>query len=155
MGELGLVGATAADSHPAALAGGHRRTVGQGHGGVAAVPADHQGTRLGSVLEAAGQQSGELLAQACTGCHNAEFTGGPIAGGPPDWAPSANLTPKGLAGWKYEDFEKVLREGKKPDGAGVKLPMTLAVNATKLMKEQDVKALWAYFQSLPPKERAE
>lgn len=95
---------------------------------------------------------GKHLAQACTGCHNGEFTGGPISGAPPDWAPAANLTQKGAGSWKYEDFEKVLRTGVKPDGTNVKVPMTLAVPATKEMKEEEVKALYAFFSSLPPKE---
>jgi mono/diheme cytochrome c family protein len=95
---------------------------------------------------------GKHLAQVCAGCHNPDFTGGPIAGAPPDWAPAGNLTQKGAGGWKYEAFEKLLRTGVKPDGTSVKVPMTIGVSATRLMKEEEVKALYAYFSSLPPKE---
>jgi cytochrome c5 len=96
---------------------------------------------------------GGHLAQACTGCHNHEFTGGPIVGGPPEWAPAANLTPgpDGLAGWKFETFERVLRTGVKHDGQHVKLPMTLMLEPGKAMRDEEVKAMWAFFQSLPPK----
>jgi cytochrome c5 len=96
---------------------------------------------------------GGHLAQTCAGCHNHEFTGGPIVGGPPEWAPAANLTPApdGLAGWTFEAFETVLRTGVKRDGQHVKLPMTLMLEPGKAMREEEIKAMWAFFQSLPPK----
>ena len=43
---------------------------------------------------------GAHLAGICTGCHRADLSGGPIAGGDPSWVPARNLTPHadGLAG---------------------------------------------------------
>lgn len=35
---------------------------------------------------------GRHLAQTCSGCHGAEFAGGKIVEGPPDWPPAANMT---------------------------------------------------------------
>jgi len=57
LGELVLVRASTTDPDSTALAGRDRRSVGQGRGGVAAVPPDVQGARLGAVLEAPGFQS--------------------------------------------------------------------------------------------------
>ncbi len=56
MGELRLVGPTATDPHATAFAAGHRCSIGQRHRGVAAVPADHQSARGGSIFEATRQQ---------------------------------------------------------------------------------------------------
>src|SRR6185369_10889758 len=53
LGELLLVGTSTTDPHPAALTGRNRCSVGQGRGGVATVPSDVEGARLGAVLEAA------------------------------------------------------------------------------------------------------
>lgn len=96
---------------------------------------------------------GKHLAQTCAGCHNAELTGGPIAGAPPDWAAAANLTPhaEGLAGWTYEQFQSAVVEGKKRDGSPVLLPMSLVPPLGKNMKPEELAAMWAYLQSLPPK----
>lgn len=94
---------------------------------------------------------GKHLAQACTGCHRADFTGGPVVGGPPEWAPASDITAKGLASYTAEDFEQVLRTGRKPDGSEVKLPMTLAVPAGKKMKDNEIAAMYAYLRTLGAK----
>lgn len=54
MRETGLVGAGPADAHSAVFTAGYRGAVGQCHGGVTAVPPDHDGVRGGSILKAAG-----------------------------------------------------------------------------------------------------
>lgn len=89
---------------------------------------------------------GKHLAQTCTGCHNMQFTGGKIDGGPPDWAPAANLT---ALPHTWEQFEQVMRTGTKRDGTSVKLPMTLIVPAAKAMSDKELRALFAYLQSTP------
>lgn len=89
---------------------------------------------------------GGHLAQACSGCHNRQLTGGPVPGAPPDWAPASDLTQ--LNGWTYEEFEKVLREGVRRDGAPVEPPMDRAVLATKNMTHEELSAIFAYLQSL-------
>jgi mono/diheme cytochrome c family protein len=95
---------------------------------------------------------GRHLAGVCVGCHSADFSGGPIAGGDPSWAPARNLTPHedGLAGWSYEDFETALREGRRPDGSALLAPMTLITPYSANMTDVEMQALWAYLQSLPP-----
>ncbi len=96
---------------------------------------------------------GAHLARVCTGCHRENFEGGRIAQGPPSWAPAKNLTPhaEGLAGWSYEQFEAVMREGRLPDGSSVKEPMTLLTPYGKRMTQTELRALFRYLTSLPPR----
>jgi hypothetical protein len=95
---------------------------------------------------------GRHLAGICTGCHRPNFEGGPIAAGPPDWLPAANLTPHadGLAGWTYEDFVRALREAKRPDGSDVRPPMALVRPYAMRMTDVELRAMWAYLETLPP-----
>lgn len=93
---------------------------------------------------------GKHLAQTCTGCHGANFAGGPIVGGPPDWPPARNLTPTGLAGWTYEDFARALKEGKSKNGVALLEPMASMPKFAKNMTETELQAMWAYIKDLPP-----
>ncbi len=93
---------------------------------------------------------GRHLAGICSGCHHADFRGGPIPAAPPEWPPSANLTPHadGLQGWTFEQFETSMREGLLPDGSEVRLPMSLITPYAQRMTDTEVRALWAYLSSL-------
>jgi mono/diheme cytochrome c family protein len=95
---------------------------------------------------------GMHLAATCMGCHGEDLSGGPIAGGDPSWPPASNLTrhPDGTAGWTYDQFAAVLRTGKKPDGTDVRAPMSQMVPYGQQMNDVEVRALWAYIQSVPP-----
>ncbi len=95
---------------------------------------------------------GDHLAQPCRGCHRSDMRGGPIAAGPPDWPPAANLTPhaEGLAGWSYEDFVRVMRTGTRPDGRKVRPPMTQVLSSTAQMSDLEIRALWTYLASIAP-----
>jgi mono/diheme cytochrome c family protein len=95
---------------------------------------------------------GAHLAQTCHGCHGSELAGGPIKGGDPSWPPAANLTQsdQGLKGWTYDDFLKVVKEGKRKDGGEVKEPMPWKMLGG--MTDEELKALWAYLQTVPAKE---
>ncbi|MGE0158529.1 MAG: c-type cytochrome [Gemmatimonadales bacterium] len=94
---------------------------------------------------------GKHLSGVCTGCHRANLSGGPIAGGDPSWPTAANLTPHadGLAAWSYEDFVRAMREAKKPDGSDLLQPMVSMTNFTRNMSETELQALWMYLGSLP------
>jgi cytochrome c553 len=98
---------------------------------------------------------GEHLAQTCVGCHRKDYSGGPIVGAPPDWAPAANLTPRpdGLGAWSYEDFERAVRQGKRPDGTELRAPMPW--QALSKMSDTEVRALYDYLQSVPVAETGE
>ena len=94
---------------------------------------------------------GRHLAGVCVGCHRQNLAGGPIVGGDPSWPEAANLTPHvdGLAGWTLADFRRVLVEARRPDGTGVRPPMSDIVPFAENMTDVEIEALWAYLQSLP------
>lgn len=99
--------------------------------------------------EAPNAEFGKHLAQVCTGCHLPSLAGGPIIGGPPDWPPAANLTPAGLVGWTYTDFERAMREGVRKDGTKLREPMALMPKYAKNMTDIEMQALWAYISTVP------
>jgi mono/diheme cytochrome c family protein len=96
---------------------------------------------------------GKHLASVCVGCHNAEFSGGPIVGGDPSWPPALNLTPHadGLAGWTFDDFKRAMLEGKRKNGQDLRLPMSTMKTYAQHLTDAEFKAMWGYFQSLPAK----
>jgi mono/diheme cytochrome c family protein len=96
---------------------------------------------------------GKHLAGVCTGCHHEDLAGGPIPGGPPDWAPARNLTPheQGIKGWTYEQFIAAMRQGVRPDGTVLKMSMSLMMPYAQKMTDTELQALWAYLSSLSPK----
>jgi mono/diheme cytochrome c family protein len=95
---------------------------------------------------------GQHLAGTCSGCHGANFAGGPIAGGDPSWPPAMNLTPHadGLAGWTFDEFETTLRSGNKPDGTPLRIPMANMVPYTRNMTDVELQALWMFLRQVPP-----
>lgn len=95
---------------------------------------------------------GKHLVQICSGCHSANLAGGPVPGGDPSWPPAKNLTPHadGLKGWAYEDFVTALREGKSKNGMTLRPPMANMVAYGKNITETELKAMWAYLQTIPP-----
>ena len=92
---------------------------------------------------------GEYLAIGCTGCHGPTLSGGKIPGGPPDWKPAANITPAGIGRYSETDFIRELREGKRPDGSDVAPLMPWRL--TKSMTDVELKAVYAYLGTVPPK----
>jgi cytochrome c5 len=95
---------------------------------------------------------GQHLAGVCRGCHRADLAGGPIVGGDPGWPPASNLTPhaSGLAGWTYQQFVVSMREGRRPDGTPLRVPMIEVLPYAQEMTEVELEALWTYLQSVPP-----
>lgn len=124
--------------------------------GADALPAfaiDHQKTHpIEPPVEAASVELGEHIAQVCRGCHGEHLSGGKIAGDP-NMPIVANLTPHetGLKGWTEADFFRALREGKRKDGTGI-LPQ-MPWKAYGQMNDVELKALWAYLQTVPPMAR--
>lgn len=94
---------------------------------------------------------GRHLAGVCTGCHGEGFAGGPVPGGDPSWPPAANLTPhpEGLGSWSYEDFAETMRNGIRPGGSALAVPMSAMIPYARNMTEVELLALWAYLRSLP------
>ena len=84
----------------------------------------------------------------CTGCHGPTLAGGPT--GEPGAPPAANLTPTGLGRWTEADFFTALRDGRRPGGAAIAEAMP--VRFTRLMTDDEIRAVWAYLQTVPARE---
>lgn len=99
-------------------------------------------------VAAANAQFGEYVARsACSGCHGAEFRGGPIPGGPPNWPPASSLRLGGNPAWSLDGFDRAVRQGVSPiDSRKLAPPMPVAFYAN--MREIEVRALWAYLSTL-------
>lgn len=97
---------------------------------------------------------GAHLSQGCTGCHRADLSGGPVIGGDPSWPAASNLTPgpDGLASHTYESFWATVTTGVRADGTALRAPMSGLSPYLARTTEVERQALWAFFQSLPPKE---
>lgn len=95
---------------------------------------------------------GAHMTQVCVGCHGANLSGGKMEGDP-NMPIVANITPHetGLEGWKEEDFIRSMREGKRPDGSDVNPAMPW--QAYGKMTDTELKAVWAYLQTVPPAEK--
>jgi mono/diheme cytochrome c family protein len=90
------------------------------------------------------------LISGCRGCHGPGLSGGKIAAGDPAWGPAANLTPSGNLGkWSEADFIQTMRTGTRPDGFALKAPMPW--KRLRYMSDDELRALWLYLQSVPPR----
>jgi cytochrome c5 len=94
---------------------------------------------------------GRLLANGCTGCHGAHLSGGRIPGTPSSIPTPADITPHddGLARWTFDDFDRALSAGVRPDGK--RLDPFMPFDATAKLDDTEKHALWAYLQTLPPR----
>ncbi len=99
-------------------------------------------------IERADAAFGEYLANtSCSGCHGAQFRGGPVPGGPPEWPPAANIRLGGNPGWSLAGFDQAIRQGQSPiSKQKLKAPMPVELYAN--LKELEVQALWAYLSTL-------
>jgi mono/diheme cytochrome c family protein len=95
---------------------------------------------------------GAHLTAVCVGCHSADLAGGPVKGGDPNWPPAANLTPdpSGLGAWTYEQFVTAMRDGTRPDGTALRVPMSDIVPMIRNKTDVELEAMWLYLRSLPP-----
>ena len=100
--------------------------------------------------EAISVEYGRHIAQPCVGCHRLEFEGGPIAAGPPDWPPAANLTQAGnLKDWTEDDFMTAMKTGVRPDGRALN-PQAMPWPVLSNMSDLELKAIWTYIRTLKP-----
>jgi mono/diheme cytochrome c family protein len=102
--------------------------------------------------EVASAELGRHIVQVCRGCHGENLSGGKLAGDP-DMPIVANLTPHetGLKGWVEADFIRAIREGKRKDGTDISRMMPW--QAYGRMTDTELKAIWAYLQTVPPREK--
>jgi mono/diheme cytochrome c family protein len=109
---------------------------------------DHSPRARNAPPAAASVEYGRYIAQGCTGCHGRNLAGQHVPGTPPSFPNARNLTPAALGHWSAADFRRALREGKRPDGSA--LSPFMPWQALGKMSDQEIAALWAYLQTLPP-----
>ena len=97
------------------------------------------------------REYGEYLAHVggCLSCHGPGLSGGAIPDGDPSAPPASNLTPEGIGQWTLADFTRALREGRRP--AGTEINAFMPWRVTRNMTDNEIRALWLYLQSVPPK----
>jgi len=84
----------------------------------------------------------------CRFCHGENLAGGPVPFSEPGTPPAANLTPAGeLAGWSETMFITTLRAGVNP--AYHQLNEAMPWKRLSKLTDEDLKALWAYLQTVP------
>lgn len=109
--------------------------------------------------QAARVKRGEYLAKMgdCIACHTDAKSGTPsYAGGLPINTPfgtfySPNITPDketGIGSWTEDDFVRAVKEGRDPQGRNY-FPVFPYLYFAK-MTDEDARALYAYFMSIPP-----
>lgn len=96
---------------------------------------------------------GKYVAQTCTGCHGAHFSGGKIPGAPPAWPEAANLTSapdSAMAPYiSTEQFRSAMRTGKRPDGSAISDVMPFKSLA--YMNDGELDALFAFLKTVEPR----
>lgn len=114
---------------------------------------DHRLPPQSAVPEGATVEHGRYVAQMCTGCHGAGFSGGRIPGAPPEWPAAANLTPgEGGAMAAYADadaFARMMRSGLRADGSRIAV---MPFEALAKMNDIDLEAMRQFLATLPARE---
>jgi mono/diheme cytochrome c family protein len=96
---------------------------------------------------------GEYLALSCKVCHGLTLSGGEIPGLPPEWPPAPNLTSgKGsrLPTWGKAGFIEIIKNGQK-HGRSIN-PNYMPWKSYRHMTDDELRAVYTYLQSLPPKD---
>jgi len=94
---------------------------------------------------------GAYLALSCHVCHGPTMSGGVIPGFPASWPAAPNITFGGgsvLPTWSEQDFINTMRTGFTPTQKELRkeyMPWT----SYQFMTDDELKAVWAYLQSLP------
>ncbi len=119
---------------------------------LAAEVIDHSGLKALNIPPGITPEYGRYLAAGCTGCHGPNYSGGKIAGGPPEWPAASNLTTGemgAMKNWSEVDFMTALKTGHRPDGSEINPVMPRAFGK---MTEEEMKALWAFLKTVPAAE---
>lgn len=96
---------------------------------------------------------GEYLSLSCKVCHGLTLSGGEIPGFPPEWPSAPNLTPgkdSRLPAWGAEGFIQIIKTGQK-HGRAIN-PKYMPWQSYRHMTEAELRAVYLYLQSLPPKD---
>ena len=95
---------------------------------------------------------GQYLSISCMVCHGATYSGGEIPGFPPEWPAAPNLTSgvgSRLPTWGDEGFIEMIRYGEK-HGRAIQ-PAYMPWTSYRHMTEDELRAVYAFLMSLPPK----
>lgn len=123
--------------------------------GLPLIPAeviDHSAPFVEAPPEGATAEYGGYLMSImlCSVCHGSDLAGGPPP--EPGMPPAPNLTPGGeLGSWSEADFTQTMRAGVTPEGHELDpefMPWDVFANMT----DDELRAMWMYLQSLPPRE---
>jgi mono/diheme cytochrome c family protein len=109
---------------------------------------DHDAARTPPPQPEVSVAYGEYLATSCRFCHGEDLSGGlePGAG--------LNLTPGGNLGhWSEGEFLQTIRTGVTPDGNELNREL-MPWDKIAEMRDEDLKAIWLYLQTLPPVQTA-
>ena len=60
----------------------------------------------------------------------------------------SSLVQEGLGGWTFSQFDRAMRGGKRPDGTGLRPPMSDVSVSARRMTETEMQALWSYLRSV-------
>jgi mono/diheme cytochrome c family protein len=113
---------------------------------------DHTGPRPAAPAPGVTLAYGEYLVNTagCRTCHGVELSGGDPSD--PESPPGPNLTPGGELGfWAEADFINTLRTGVTPAGRHLN-PEFMPWDSIAKLTDNELKAIWLFLQSLPPKE---
>ncbi len=86
----------------------------------------------------------------CDDCHGPTLAGGRIESGDPKWPPAANITPTGLKAYDEAAFFTALRTGVRPGGS--KIDEAMPWKWTREMTDDEIRAVWLYLKTVPPRE---
>lgn len=95
---------------------------------------------------------GEYLSGSCKVCHGPTLSGGEIPGFPPEWPSAPNLTSgegSRLPAWGEAGFIQIIRTGQK-HGRAIN-PDYMPWESYRHMTDEELRAVYLYLQSLPPK----
>ena len=112
---------------------------------------DHEAPRPAEPVPGVSVEYGRYLGFVCQICHGQSLSGGAVFDAGPDEPPARNLTPGGpLQAWSEADFIGALRTGVAPGDVQIDDEF-MPWKAIGQMSDEELKAIWAWLQSLPPK----
>ncbi len=120
---------------------------------ISAEDIDHYAERPPAPEPGPTAEYGKYLASTCQTCHGPGYSGGKGPGEPPDMPIATNITAHretGIGLWSIDDFYRAMREGIRPNGE--KLDEFMPYLNFRGMTDMELDALWAFLQSLEPRE---
>jgi mono/diheme cytochrome c family protein len=120
------------------------------HGFIPAFEIDHEAERPPAPASGPTAEYGEYLVHVggCPECHGPSLAGAQAPGPNPDGRPASNLTPEGLKAYDEAAFFRALREGIRPGGTVID-SLAMPVPLTRQMTDDEIRAVWAYLQTIP------